>query len=126
MSHDQLTRTDTPLPQQHAGTASLVLGITACSLLVSLGTMPILVPLAVPIGIAAVICGVISRRRVSLDPSVDHSRASTGILLGSVAGMVTLVVIGCFVWALNEAVQPSTGMAHSASFDGYSPSVGFA
>ncbi|MCX4804593.1 hypothetical protein OG594_23685 [Streptomyces sp. NBC_01214] len=97
MSTDQQTPTlhlDLEPGSHHTGTASLVLGASACLALGTLPALPYLVLLALPFGIAAVASGAGALRRgVATTPGRINS--ITGVTLGSlgVLGWAALMVL---------------------------------
>ena len=85
-------------PRNEFAVASVILGIvalTTCWLLIG-----------VPFGIAAVITGDIARRRVQRGDASNPRTAMAGIVLGAVAIVAGLAVIGYYSWL---DAQPRAG-----------------
>ncbi|MFH8790861.1 DUF4190 domain-containing protein [Streptomyces roseoverticillatus] len=56
------------------------------------------IPLAIPLGLAATVCGVVGRRRVKQDKADERAPALIGIALGAT---VTAVCLGVTIWFIN-------------------------
>lgn len=61
--------------------------------------------LIVPVGIAAIVAGIVALRRMRDREGADPFRARAGVTLGAVAIVLPLAVIVWAIWALNQAVQ---------------------
>ncbi|MFG2576345.1 hypothetical protein [Streptomyces sp. NPDC048481] len=59
----------------------------------------------VPVGIGAIVSGLVALRRALGQEAADLSRARTGVALGTTAVALTLAVIVWAIWELNQAYQ---------------------
>ncbi|MFF4234022.1 hypothetical protein [Streptomyces sp. NPDC001820] len=99
--------------QQSRGTTSLVLGAVAVALMVC-PLLPVPVPMwvrflpvyfFVPVGISAVVSGIVALRRMRGREGADRFRARAGVALGTAAVVIPLAVIVWAIWALSQAYQ---------------------
>jgi ABC-type phosphate transport system permease subunit len=77
-------------PRNQVGVVSVILGglaLVTCWLLIG-----------VPLGIAAVLSGDIARRRASRGEATNPRTAIAGMVLGAVAIVTGLIVIGYYSW----------------------------
>lgn len=95
------------------GATSLVLGAVAVAMMVC-PLLPAPVPMRVrflpvyfivPVGISAVVSGIVALRRMRGWEGVDRFRARAGVALGTVAVVVSLAVIVWASWALSQAYK---------------------
>ena len=59
----------------------------------------------VPLGISAVVSGIVALRRMRGREGADPFRARAGVVLGTMAVVIPLVLIVWASWALNQAYQ---------------------
>ncbi|MEU8793846.1 DUF4190 domain-containing protein [Streptomyces sp. NPDC048643] len=100
-----------PAPSNGLGTASLVLGIIAAVLFCAW-------PLAIVLGILAVIFGVIGRGRVRKGEATNPGQALAGIICGSVG-----IVLGAALIVVIVALPDEVGSDDSDGYDGFSTSL---
>ncbi|MEU8642539.1 DUF4190 domain-containing protein [Streptomyces sp. NPDC059980] len=100
-----------PAPSNGLGTASLVLGIIAAVLFCAW-------PLAIVLGILAVIFGVIGRGRVRKGEATNPGQALAGIICGSVG-----IVLGIALIVVIVALPDDVGSDDSGGYDGFSTSL---
>ncbi|MFE9809625.1 DUF4190 domain-containing protein [Streptomyces sp. NPDC005227] len=100
-----------PAPSNGMGTASLVLGIIAAALFCAW-------PLAIVLGILAVVFGVIGRGRVRKGEATNPGQALAGIICGSVG-----IVLGAALIVVIVALPDDTGSDDSDGYDGFSTSL---
>lgn len=105
-------------PANGQAVAALVLGVLG----LSLATNPALFVLAIPVGLAAVVCGVIAIRRAD-ETGLGKGQAIAGIVtggLGAVGGVVWIAVVGSLVSAFLDVggtatTQPPPGQSFTAT-----------
>jgi hypothetical protein len=87
-------------PRNGMGTAALVLGIVGLVLLITI----VLSPLAVPVGIAAVVVGILGRSRARRGEATNQGSATAGIVMGALAVVAAgvLVAVGA-TWIADNA-----------------------
>ena len=99
--------------RQLPGTTSLVLGVVAVAMMVC-PLLPAPVPLwvrffpvyfIVPVGISALVSGIVALRRMRGRERADRFRARAGVALGTAAVVIPLAVIVWAIWALSQAYQ---------------------
>ncbi|MGN5631024.1 hypothetical protein [Streptomyces sp. AC154] len=99
--------------QESTGTTALVLGAAAVSM-VACPFLPPPVPIwvrflpvyfVVPVGISAVVSGIITLRRLRGREGADRFRARAGVVLGAAAVLIPLTVIVWGIWELNQAYK---------------------
>ncbi|MEU6681513.1 hypothetical protein [Streptomyces sp. NPDC046925] len=117
MSVEQAAETDeqTAARQPSPRTSSLVQAIAAIAMLFSpllLEPVPVArwilflpVYFVVPVGISAVVCGLLALRRMRDQEEADPSRARAGVVLGSAVVVIPLTVVIFFIYALQQAYQ---------------------
>lgn len=97
--------------RQLPGTMSLVLGALAIAMIV-FSVLPTPAPMwlrlalvfsVVPLGISAVVSGIVALRGMRDREGVDRFRARAGVTLGTLVVVVPLGVIVWGIWALNQA-----------------------
>ncbi|WP_229871824.1 hypothetical protein [Streptomyces longisporoflavus] len=93
--------------QQARGTVSLVLGIVAVAMMVCPLLLPAwvrLLPLyfLLPVGVSAVVSGIVALRRMRDHEGADRYRARAGVVLGAAAIVIPLTVITLAIWVLSQ------------------------
>jgi hypothetical protein len=81
-------------PQNGYGVAAMVLGIVSVCLFCLYGFGALL-------GILAIVFGVLGRKRVQRGEATNAGQALAGIVLGIASIVITAVVIGLIIWAVN-------------------------
>ncbi|WNI33893.1 hypothetical protein [Streptomyces sp. ITFR-6] len=99
--------------QESTGTTALVLGAAAVSMM-ACPFLPPPVPIwfrllpvyfIVPVGISAVVSGIIALRRMRCREEANRFRARAGVVLGAAAVLIPLTVIVWAIWALSQAYK---------------------
>ncbi|GGR06700.1 hypothetical protein GCM10010219_08990 [Streptomyces netropsis] len=88
-----------PKDRDGAGTAALVLALSSYMLTTVAGGFF----LAIPVGIAAIVCGVVGVRRAKRGEASNGRMARVGLVLGSVITVPTTIFLAWLFYGLSQA-----------------------